>query len=138
MVKNPLSRMWKDRCSVYEKKNEPNESGKMQTVEQLKYKNLPCRVSFNSSPAASTNEFGEFNQSITLFISQKYVIKPGSRIEVSRFPKLLPWASLESQTWQDMQFAWNGGNFYAFYASGKTKLYSFHQEIALVLDERWV
>ena len=114
MVRN-LQKLWRDTCSIYnfEKVKDP----KTKTSgfkEILVEENIPCRISFqNISSTSETPSITITNQVIKLFLSNKVEIKENSKIVVTRngIPK-------------------------TYKASGIPAIYSIHQEVILVTDNK--
>nr|WP_317356796.1 hypothetical protein [uncultured Tyzzerella sp.] len=113
-IKNALNKLYTGICNIYEYENILDETSK--TIKQhiiLKYENIPCRVSYynNSSNILSSKE-DTFNNIITqkvkIFLDNDIFIKPGSIIDVNQ-----------------------NGNITKYKNSGKSVIYSNHQEIML-------
>lgn len=82
-----------------------------QMVETVVIENEPCRISFASAVSADPTETVTLaEQQVTLFIRSDLEIKPGSRITVTQ-----------------------NGRTVDYKASGQPRVYSSHQEVALVL-----
>lgn len=109
--KKAIERMYTDCCTVtaYEKYKKENKTTAFR--ESILCENTPCRLSFWSVPSASgTGTVTAVAQSVTLFLSPEIEIKPGSKITVT-----------------------HDGRTTDYKQSGFPKVYSTHQEIALVL-----
>lgn len=86
MVKNPLSRLWIGRATIYEYQ-EVLDQETWQTTHDLVpiVINEPCRLSHSrESTIDVTNGAPSVTQTITLFIRPDLVIKEGSVIEVTQ------------------------------------------------------
>lgn len=114
MVRN-LQKLWRDTCSIYnfEKVKDPK-TKTTEFKEVLVQENIPCRISFqNISSTSETPSIAITNQVIKLFLSNKVEIKENSKIVVTRngIPK-------------------------TYKASGIPAIYSVHQEVILVTDNK--
>ena len=80
------------------------------------YTDIPCRLSHDSSPAASDATTADtISQGITMFMAPEYVVEPGCMFVVTQ-----------------------NGVTREYQNSGPAKLYTTHQEIALELTEDYV
>lgn len=80
------------------------------------YTDIPCRLSHDSSPAASDAATADTtSQGITMFMAPEYVVEPGSVFVVTQ-----------------------NGVTREYQNSGTAKVYSTHQEISLELMEDYV
>lgn len=80
---------------------------------ELKYSEIPCRLSSQSSGTTNQTETAdEFSKSITLILAPEIEIKAGSHIEVTQY-----------------------GNTDTYVYSGEKRLYSDHQTISLLMKE---
>lgn len=114
MVRN-LQKLWRDTCSIYnfEKVKDPK-TKTTEFKEILVQENIPCRISFqNISSTSETPSIAITNQVIKLFLSNKVEIKENSKIVVTR--------NGVSKTYE---------------ASGIPAIYSVHQEVILVTDNK--
>ena len=114
MVRN-LQKLWRDTCSIYnfEKVKDPK-TKTTEFKEILVQENIPCRISFqNISSTSETPSIAITNQVIKLFLSNKVEIKENSKIVVTR--------NAISKTYK---------------ASGIPAIYSVHQEVILVTDNK--
>lgn len=85
------------------------------TVPFITAKNVPCRLSYKSISNTNQTETGEvLTQAIKLFLSPDIVIKAGSKVEVTQ-----------------------NNNTVVYQSAGQPAVYTLHQEIELVLEERW-
>lgn len=112
--KNPLSKLWIGRCTIYEYQDILDETTYQTTQEPVPVLvDEPCRLSYNREQATDiTNGTAIVSQSITLFIRPDIVIKPGSVIEITQH-----------------------GVTEKYKGSGKPAVYCNHQEIILELYE---
>lgn len=114
---NVLYKLYKGRCTVFEYVNVPDkESGlTINKVEKVVYTDIPCRLSYSSASASAQSGLATIvTQSIKLFTNKDYIIKEGSRIQVTQ----------EGIT--DM-----------YKACSKPNVYSSHQEVELELLKKW-
>ena len=114
MVKAVIEQTYDATCTVTEKVKT-----KVKGVVSYEDRNVivdePCRLSFSSSPSASSSEgVTAISQSIKLFVSPEVVIEPGAKIMVTR----------QSETT-------------AYKCAGVSAKYETHQEIALELYEEY-
>ena len=109
MVRN-LQKLWRDTCSIYnfEKVKDPK-TKTTEFKEILVQENISCRISFQN--ISSTNETPSIV--IKLFLSNKVEIKENSKIVVTR-----------------------NGISKTYKASGIPAIYSVHQEVILVIDNK--
>lgn len=85
------------------------------TVATVVAEDIPCRVSYKSIPhSEQTATATAVTQSIKLFLSPDITVKAGSQIIVTQ-----------------------NGVTTAYKASGEPAVYVSHQEVELVLKERW-
>lgn len=113
---NPLALLWIGRCTVSEQGQGTNPITKVQWFEEVTtIQDEPCRVSFNTNgPAAGTDSVTNADQQVVLFIRPDVVIPAGSRVRVTQ-----------------------NGRTVDYYASGRARVYTRHQEIPLsVWDNR--
>ena len=114
MVRN-LQKLWRDTCSIYnfEKVKDPK-TKTTEFKEVLVQENIPCRISFqNISSTTETLSIAVTNQVIKLFLTNKVEIKENSKIIVTR-----------------------NGIAKTYKASGIPAIYSVHQEVILVTDNK--
>jgi hypothetical protein len=114
MVKNPLTKLWVGKCTIYEYENVTDPETYQTTQKEVPVLvDEPCRLSYNFEQATNIrNGAAVVSQSITLFIRPDLVIKPGSVIEITQ---------------NNVTERYKG--------SGKPAIYSNHQEIILQLYE---
>lgn len=107
--KKALERLWTDRCDVFVREDTVNPAnGRNEPEEVQKFSDLPCRISFQSIPAAGQGNAARLQQTVRLFLAREYLIPPGSKIVVRQ------------------------NDITSVYAcSGEPAVYSCHQEIAL-------
>lgn len=112
--KNPLSKLWIGRCTIYEYQDITNASTNQTTQELVPVViDEPCRLSYQKEQATDiANGAAIISQSITLFIRPDLIINPGSVIEVSQH-----------------------GVTEKYKGSGQPAVYCNHQEIILKLYE---
>jgi hypothetical protein len=107
-----LQKLWMDTCTVYESAPETDPITKLTDFrEQPILAAQPCRLSFKTIAASAGDEVAAMSQAVKLFLAPDIVIKPGSRILVQR-----------------------EGRAYEYRQSGKSAVYSGHQEIMLTLS----
>lgn len=114
MVRN-LQKLWRDSCSIYNfEKVKDSKTKTTEFKEVLVQENIPCRISFqNISSTSETPSIAITNQVIKLFLSNKLEIKENSKIVVTR-----------------------NGISKTYKASGIPAIYSVHQEVILVIDNK--
>lgn len=114
MVNNPLSILWTGKATVYEYKAITDPDTYQTTHEMVAVLvDEPCRLSYNHEQATNIKSGAAVvSQSITLFIRNDLVIKPGSVIEITQ-----------------------NGVTEKYKGSGKPAVYSKHQEIVLQIYE---
>lgn len=78
--------LWQDRCTVYVQESAVNPlNGVTEQREVTAGENIPCRLSFDSSPVtASSGGAPALAQSITLFIGEEVDVPPGSKLSITR------------------------------------------------------
>lgn len=111
-----IKSLWNGKCTVTVRKSVTDENtGRVKTVETDIYTDEPCRISFSAVRVTEpTSNAAEVLQSVKLFISPAVSIPPGSKITATQ----------------------NGiTNIYE--QSGKSAVYSEHQEIPLELKKEW-
>ena len=114
MVNNPLATLWVGKCTIYEYQDKTDPET-FQTTQSLVpvLVDEPCRLSYNHEQATNIRSGAAVvSQSITLFIRNDLVIKPGSVLEITQ---------------NNVTERYKG--------SGQPAIYSNHQEIVLQLDE---
>ena len=112
--KNPLSKLWIGRCTIYEYQDVIDETTYQTTQKPVPVVvDEPCRLSYQKEQATTiANGAAVISQSITLFIRPDLVIKPGSVIEITQH-----------------------GVTEKYKGSGQPAVYCNHQEIVLELYE---
>ena len=91
------------------------ETGIDEATEIVTAENVPCRISFKSSPATRQTDTGAtLTQSIVLFTYPEVAIKAGSKI-----------------------IAVINGEEVIYKASGEPTKHKSHQEVELVIDKEW-
>ena len=113
-MKNPLSRLWIGRCTIYEFQTVTNPYTYQSTQKEVPVViDEPCRVSYNREQATNIQDGAAvISQSITLFIRPDLEVKAGSVIDVTQH-----------------------GLTTKYKGSSKSALYTNHQEIILELYE---
>ncbi len=116
MVNNPLSMLWKGRCSIWEYEDVVDpDTYQTSQKEVLIVEDEPCRLSFNSEPVTDpATGVSEMSQFTMLFIRPDLDIAAGSVIEVTQ-----------------------NGRTTKYKRSGKPAMYTNHQEIRLTLYEEY-
>ena len=114
MVRAAIESLYIGSCDIYEycAVTNPNNQREEQ-YEILAYSSIPCRLSFQSSPAAGEGETSALAQSIKLFLFPEIAVKPGSKIIVTQHGKTEQYKN-----------------------SGVAAIHSGHQEIMLELLEK--
>ena len=112
MAKGAVQKLYDMKCDVYEFVPVRDEKrGADGVAEELKYKDVPCRISYKSVPSVQQTDTGAaLKQAIKLFYPPEIEILPGSRIIC-------------------------GGEVYN--AAGKAALYESHNETELTLKREW-
>lgn len=116
MVTNPLSALWKGRCSIWEYQDVVDpDTYQTSQKEVMTVENEPCRLSFSSEAVTDpTTGVSEMSQFTVLFIRPDLEIAAGSVIEVTQ-----------------------NGRTTKYKRSGKPAVYTNHQEIRLTLYEEY-
>lgn len=116
MVKKALQTLWNDLCTVYVQTKTQNPNNKRtEFVESVLFENQPCKLSFESLNSASENgNVSTITQSAKLFLDDELSVPSGSKIVVVR-----------------------GNNTFTFKKSGEPGVFTYHQEIPLVLFDGW-
>ena len=120
-----IKSLWKGNCSVYIKEEFfDNITKRTEFTEKPLFENQPCRISFRlpfrlsfKATAVSSNDISvaSVRQTISLYISNKVLIPPGSKIVVTQ-----------------------NGVTDTYQRSSKPSVYTHHQEILLELFKDWV
>lgn len=111
-----LQKLWTGRCDVFVREDAVNPAnGRNEPEEVLKLADVPCRISFQSIPAAVEQESAaRLQQTVRLFLAREYLIPPGSKIVVRQ-----------------------NGAAGVYACSGEPAVYSCHQEIMLESFKGW-
>lgn len=114
MVTNPLAILWTGKATIYEYQHITDKDTYQTTLKLTPVlMDEPCRLSYNHEQATNIqNGAAVVSQSITLFIRNDLVIKPGSVIEVTQ-----------------------NGVTERYKGSGQPAIYSNHQQIILQIYE---
>lgn len=114
--KTALQTLWKDLCTVYVQTKTKNPNNKRtEFVESVLFENQPCKLSFESINSASEDgNTSSITQSVKLFLDNTLSVPSGSKIVVVR-----------------------GNNIFTFKNSGEPGVFTYHQEIPLVLFDGW-
>jgi hypothetical protein len=112
MVKKSIEKLYTDTCNIYEYQKVKNHVTKRTEFEPvLVHENVKCRISFkNITTTNQTTGEAITGQITVLFINPELVIKPNSKIDVTRNGRVLEYKN-----------------------SGVPAFYSSHQEIVLEL-----
>ncbi len=105
--KRAMERLWRDSCTVYIKESVV-QNNLTAFRERALYEDIPCKLSFQTLPAAGEGSTAQVSQGVKLFLSREYEIPAGSRIEIHR-----------------------DGKRFSFRRSGEAGIFSVHQEILL-------
>lgn len=88
-ITKDIERLYCDTCNIYEYK-EYTEGSVTKHKEELKHKNIKCRISFSTgrifnrlSSGEEKEDFLKLKQNIKLFLPAKIEVKAGSKIEVT-------------------------------------------------------
>lgn len=117
MVNNraALEKLWKGKCTVIVREQVQNPETKITGfVEKELYTDLPCRLSHKTGSPTGDGDAATVAQSTTLFLGSEWDIPPGSKIIVTQY-----------------------GRTGAYSRSGEPRYHTSHQEIDIVLFERW-
>ena len=117
MYANAIKSLWQGKCTVTVRNNDATDenTGRVAVSEVDTYKDEPCRISFDTVNTTTTdNSAANITQSITLFIDRAVVIPEGSKITVTQ-----------------------NGVTSVYEQSGKSAVYSTHQEIPLDVFRGW-
>ena len=111
-MKKAVESLYDFKCTVVEYAEMIDQNTGLSSFDEAEvYTDLPCRLSYkNTNPTSSTDTISSLNQTIKLILSPNIIIKPGSKIIVSR-----------------------NGISKEYKNSGEPALYSSHQEIELIL-----
>ncbi len=113
-VKNPLAILWTGRCTIWEHEDVTDPDTYQTTQQEVAIvEEEPCRISFLSEAVTNpATGVAEMQQYTVLFIRPDLTIDPGSVIEVTQ-----------------------NGVTTKYRRSGKSAVYTNHQEIRLTLYE---
>ena len=114
---NILASFWKDKCTIYVQTASKNQTTRRtEFTETSLVTDEPCKLSFNSADTVVSIEdnVSALDQTVKLFMSNATTVPAGSKVVVTR-----------------------AGKTYHYKSSGEPKVFTFHQEIGLELDERW-
>ena len=94
-VKKAIESLYEDTCTIYEKKKVTDPITKLTKTEDVEVlKDQPCKLSFSSVKAAEEgSNVATVSQVVKLFISPDVLIRPGSKISVTRNCKTTEYAS---------------------------------------------
>lgn len=110
-----IESLYKALCTIYEHTKVRNDStGRYENKKVKVATDIPCRLSYSSSPKVEQSDGGVVYQSIKLFINPDIIIKPNSTIEITQ----------------------NNRN-RVFECASEPKVYEYHQEVELKLSDRW-
>lgn len=119
MVKEAIEGLYDGLCTVYNTVDYTDGSITRQQEEAV-YENIPCHISYKSlisgvyGNAVTKDCNNKIEQIIKLFISPDYIIKPGSKINVSQY-----------------------GVSTVYKNSGQPAVFPTHQELILDLYKEW-
>ena len=109
------NKMYIGRCNVIVRTKKKNQKTMIiDFVEETILENVPCRLSFSSSPKTGSDNVATLDQEIKLFMDPKYNVPPGSKIVITQ--------NEQTETYSN---------------SGKPALYESHQEINLKVFKEW-
>ena len=114
-ARKSLEVLYDGRCTIteYQKIQKENKSTGFSEVVVLE--NVPCRMSFRSvNPTNQTDTAGAVTQGIVVYLSPDIVVKPGSKLTITQ-----------------------NGMTTEYKNSGKSAVYSTHQEVPLELFKGW-
>jgi len=120
-----IKSLWKGSCSIYVNEEVfDHQTGRTGFSERLIFENQPCRISFRmpfrlsfkaTATANDKIDAASVRQTISLYISNKLTIPPGSKVVVTQ-----------------------NGVTEVYQKSSKPSMYTHHQEILLELFKGWV
>lgn len=84
-IMEAIESLYRDSCNVYEREEYAKANGSTGQRDVLVISDMPCRISYSSSPPSSEGEVAaEKRQTVKLFYSPERAIKAGSKVEVTR------------------------------------------------------
>ena len=102
-------------CTIIEHQKIKNENKSTSFEEVVVLENQPCRLSYKTvNPTSQTDTYSAVTQAIVVYISPDIVVKPGSKMTITQ---------------NDVTCDYK--------CSGKSAVYSTHQEIPLELFKGW-
>ncbi len=110
-----LRLLWTDSCSVFVREERRDEETKLTEFQEvLLLEDEPCKLSFETLPAAEGDETATAAQTVKLFLSSACRVPAGSKIVVTR----------KEHT-------------FVFSRSGEPGVFTHHQEISLEKFRGW-
>lgn len=115
IVRQALEKMYIGTCSITERVSYEKENGATGFKEEIVLSEEPCRLSFENTKATEAEERASLKeQSIRLFLKPEVTVKPGSKVTVTQNGITTDYAH-----------------------SGVPAVYETHQELMLMLWEKW-
>ena len=114
LAENAVKALWTDTLTVIEHQKVKKDNGATGFSEVTVLEKEPCKLAFKTVASVDQQEAAKLVQSVALLCDKTLEIKPGSKLVVT-----------------------HQGRETAYVKSGKSAVYSVHQEIALELFERW-
>ncbi len=110
---NPLERLWKDRCTIYQQLKSTDPQTKLTGfVEVETITDQPCKLSFETITTTNGDHVDTIAQNVKLFLSPDVIVPAGCKIVVKRLhPTKREWIYAQS---------------------GEAGVFTQHQEIPLV------
>lgn len=106
-----LAAVYDGLCTVYASKAEPGDfDWASKRVRREMYREIPCHLAFEQTPATGSGTVGEVKAGCVLFLGAQYEIAPGSEVVVKQ---------------NDRE--------YKLALSGLPRVYALHQEIKAAL-----
>lgn len=114
-AKKSIESLYDGTCTISEYSKVKRENKSIGFEEVVVLENQPCRMSFKSVNSINqTDTVGVVSQSITVYMSPDILVKPGSKMSITQ-----------------------NGVTCEYKSSGKSAVYSTHQEIPLELFKGW-
>ena len=115
-LKGPAERLYNGRFTLIGYEDREDKTTHITNQEEvIEAKNIPCRISYQSTPNANQTDTGAaLVQSIKLFCAPDVAIRAGSKIIVTQ-----------------------NGKETVYVAAGEAVVYASHREVELVLEKEW-
>ena len=114
-ARKAVESLYDGRCTITEYQKIKKENKSTGFAEVVVLEDIPCRMSFKSvNPTNQTDISGAVTQGIAVYLSPDIVVKPGSKLTITQ-----------------------NGVTAEYEYSGKSAVYSTHQEVSLELFKGW-